>query len=276
MKHLWVVVAVACLVATTGVWAQTARSLGMGQTAVGVCDDAAAWAQNPAGLAALNLAPADGKAWANDVMGGGGRAKTDDSRDVWNVTWSGWDPAKKMGAGAGYMDVADTFKVFGAGFGMGLKDTPLSAGVSVSRFEPDGLDSVTAFDFGLLYRFEQPEKAPIRLGVVARDFTHSDGRTYDAGIAWPATDKLLIAVDCTDFSHSDGRALNAGAEFAFGMANEWRLRVGTVDNGDGHDFTAGAGYDWKSWRLDVGWEKLKAVGGEPSGNFFLVNAGFKF
>jgi len=225
----------------------------MGGVAVGLADDGAAWSENPAGLGALNLKCAEGKMMANDVIVAAGKV---DDESMWGISWSGWDPAKKMGFGAGYGKVTDEGKAFGAGFGMAIGDTPFSVGINGIHTDPDFSPQHTPFAFGAMYQFPQIDKAPIRVGLLARDITDvtNEGRQYDLGVTWPATPDLLVAADLRSFSDSDERALNVGAEYALGTYKEWRARAGMVDNGDGHDLTLGAGYAWKTWRVDLGWQ----------------------
>jgi len=254
MKSAWIVAVLVCVVLTSGVWAQTtSRSLGMGGTGTGVADDAAAWFQNPAGLGALNVPCQEGKTWANDAVG-----TFADYGDVngWALDWSGWQPAKLMGFGAGFADIEDDVQIIGAGFGMNYKQTPFSWGVNIENVNPDDylLDSNTYFNIGLMYRFPQPEKAPLRLGLVIADVTDEsdNGPFFDLGVAWPATDKLLIAADVDDLTDEVDVSFSAGAEYLFGMENEWAARLGALDNGDGHDLTLGLGYAFKNnWRVDA-------------------------
>lgn len=252
MKSTWVVAVLVCVVLASGVWAQTtARSLGMGGTGIGVADDAAAWFQNPAGLGALNIPAAEGKTWGNDVAG---EYVDWGDTDAWALDWSGWQPNKLMGFGAGVADDEDYATYFGAGFGMNYKQTPFSFGISALFEDPDTGDSNTYFDLGLMYRFAQPEKQPIRVGLVISDITDEtdNGPFFDLGVAWPATDKLLIAADATDLTDEVDFQFSAGAEYKFGVNSEWAARIGAMDNGDGHDLTLGLGYKFvNNWRLEA-------------------------
>jgi hypothetical protein len=269
MKSAWIVAVVVCVVLTSGVWAQTtARSLGMGATGVGVADDAAAWFQNPAGLGALNLKVQDEKLWANAVDG----TYVDwGDEDGFAIDWSGWQPAKLWGVGAGFAS-GDDENDYGAGFGATFKNTPFSWGVNVMVEDPDPGSTNTYFNVGLMYRFVQPEKEPVRLGLLVRDLTDesNNGPFLDLGVAWPATDKLLVAVDFNDVTDEVDTQINAGVEYKFGLTNEWAGRAGMVDNGDGHDLTLGAGYSVKNWHFDAAW-----VSSDPD-NTWSVSAGVNF
>lgn len=267
MKSAWLVAVVVCVVLTSAAFAQfSPRSMGMGSTGVGVADDGAAWYQNPAGLGALNLAAQEDKMWANDVIGGFADMGSD---TAWGATWSGWQPAKAMGFGAGFGDVENSGTTLGGGFGMAIKNSALSLGVNVVSFDrddysysmpvsksPGSSGTTTTFDLGALYKFAQPEKAPISVGLVVRDITDEDQTHFDVGVAWPATDKLLIAVDVLDIADDFGYGamFNAGAEMKFGEMNEWTARIGEVDDGDNNNLTLGAGYAFaNNWRLDAAW-----------------------
>jgi len=236
---------------------------------VAIADDGAAWFQNPAGLGTLGLKCEEGKTWGNDIIGTYAKLMGD---SAWGVTWSGWDPAKMLGFGAGYGDIQDEGKGFGVGFGMNVGTSPFSWGVNVMRQEPEFGDNETTFALGALYRVPQRDKAPIRLGLRVDDATQqfSEGRQFDFGVAWPATNDLLIAADVNSFNDSDDRTFNVGAEYALGTYKEWRVRAGAVDNGDGHDLALGAGYAWKTWRLDAAWQNT------DFDNTWSVGAGFGF
>lgn len=270
MKSAWVVVLV-CVVLATGAFAQgfglSPRSMGMGTAGIGVADDGAAWFQNPAGLANLNVQCQDGKLWANDVIGFVG----DSDDTLWGVNWSGWQPAKGMGFGAGYTSLAGgDEKTYGVGFGMNITKTPLSAGVSLMHISDGGSD--TFGNIGLLYRFVQPGKAPIRLGLTVLDVTDQiGGPVWNLGVAWPATPDLLVAVDWNDVSDKYNSAFNAGAEYAFGTNKEWRARAGIFDTGDSHKLTLGAGYALpKNWRVDAAWADTEGH------STWSIGAGYSF
>jgi len=254
--------------------------MGMGMTSVGVADDAAAWVQNPAGLAWLNAPAMEGKAWAHDVMAtyasldfsGDGDEDSDDSASFWGITWSGWEPAKSRGAGAGYAN-ADDFDAFGAGYGAAFGKMPLSWGVNVVDVDPDNDDSNVLVNVGFMYRFEQPEKAPIRVGLTVTDVTDEfdTGPQCNLGVCWPATPELTIAADGIDLTDEtdEGPFFNAGAEYKLGKMKEWALRAGIVDTVDGSEFTAGAGYAMKNFRLDAAYAGI-------ADNLWTVSASMNF
>lgn len=268
MKSRLVVAVLVCVVLASGVWAQgivgiSPRASGMGGAGIGVADDAVAWSQNPAGLAALNVPCKEGQEYGNDALFG--YASTGDTSG-WGISWSGWKPSDNIGFGAGYADAEDTGSVFGAGFGAGLKDVPLSAGINVMALHADvpstleeaqigGVDNdQTILNLGLMYRISQGEgKAPVRLGLTVTDLTDQFdvGPWWNLGIGWMAAKDLLVAVDVTDLTGESGdAAFSGGVEYSFGEKKEWRGRAGLMDTGGGHDFTLGAGYQAKQWRAD--------------------------
>jgi hypothetical protein len=266
MKSLWIVAVLVCVVLTSGVWAQSMvnvspRAAGMGGAAIGVADDASAWYQNPAGLGALNLSCKPGSEYASDAMAAWA-SNNDDS--AWGVTWSGWKPKDKMGFGAGYGWLHDTGSAYGAGFGASFKSFPLSLGANVMGINPDGPDEdQTIINLGAMYLCNQGQgKAPIRLGLTVGDVTnqYDDGAVWSAGIAWPATPELLVALDVVDIgtAWNNNALFSGGVEYACGKAKEWRARAGFMgtedEDGDTSTrLTLGAGYAAKDWRVDVAW-----------------------
>lgn len=270
MKSAWVVVAV-CVVLTSAAFAQiTPRQMGMGGAGIGVADDAAAWYQNPAGLGALNIAcPVEGKEWAADAVGA-----FMDAGDVdgFILTGSGWKPGDLWGLGAGYADVEDAGSAFGIGYGANWKNSAFSWGANVVFEDPDAGDSDTFFNVGLMYRFMQPEKAPIRLGLLIEDITDEsdNGPFFNLGIAWPAAPQWLVAVDVVDVTDEtdDGPYFSGGVEYSF-VGTGWKARAGFADTGDDHDLTLGAGYAFgNQWRVDAAWQNADAD------DIWSIGAGF--
>jgi len=287
MKSLWIVAVLVCVVLTSGVWAQgvalaTPRAAGMGGAAIGVADDAGAWFQNPAGLAALSAPCLNDSEYGNDVVGafarqaGTGGAK---ATNAYEITWSGWKPADNFGFGAGFVGADNTTgSIFGAGVGAGFKSIPLSFGANIAGFNPDsgtGLKDKTILSLGAMYRFSQGEgKAPVRVGLTVNDIgdqlknsgvgIKKNGAIWNAGIAWKPTEDLLLAFDVNDLSgrmNHGGKywaAVNGGLEYSFGNLKEWRGRVGIMEmantsgNGVGR-FTIGLGYVASRWRADFAW-----------------------
>jgi hypothetical protein len=241
--------------ATLELYPLTAREMGMGGARVGVADDAMAWLQNPAGLAALNVPVAQGSDWGSDFIGNYTRLYSGDTSD-WGGTFSTWSPQRQMGFGAGYFRIYDDTNYFGVGFAKGFGTTPLSVGVNWTQFNDGGSD--TLFDVGLMYRFVQPDRGPVRLGLVARDVSGTfDGPWFDLGIAWPVTTELLLAVDATDVTDQtgDGPFFSFGAEYKFAPSG-WVVRAGGFDTGKQTDFCAGVGYGQNNWRINVGYMNL--------------------
>jgi len=261
MKSRLVVAVVVLVVVATGAWAQgiaaiSPRAAGMGGAATAVCDDAVAWAQNPAGLAALSVPCKEGTEYGNDVLFG---YANNDATNAWGLSWSGWKPADRIGFGAAYADAQDMGSMFGAGFGAGLKDCPLSAGLNVMALNPDLGEDHTILNVGLLYRLGLgKDAAPLKVGMTVTDVTDElgAGALWNVGLAWKATKDLLLAVDLNDVSDQLdlGTQVSGGAELAFGgKAKEWRARVGVMDTGNENDVTVGVGYQAKQWRADFAW-----------------------
>ncbi len=289
MKYAWVVVLVLCL-AVTGAWAQdfsvgSARALGMGGATIGVADDAAAWAQNPAGLAALNVPVLEGKVWGADVLGVYSSADTPGG-DIssFGLLGSGWQPAKRMGFGLGFGDIEDNATLIGGGFGMGIGETDLSAGLNIVNVDYDDLGllpaqygydggSDTFLNLGLLYQYRRPIGDPIRIGFLVEDLTdESDyGPWFSAGVAWPATEQVLVAVDLRDITDEsdDGPYLSGGVEFKPISLPNWAFRAGLYDSGNDHDFSLGAGYEWERWRVDAAYADI-------ADGVWSLAAGFNF
>lgn len=255
MKSAWIVAVVVCVVLASSVFASgvgtlSLRATAMGGAVTGMADDGSAWFQNAAGLGALNLQPQEGKLWANDAIAGYADFGSD---DAWGLTWSGWQPAKALGVGAGYANT-DWADILGAGVGIGIKNLPLSVGLSVYNQDPSSGSDTTYLDLGLMYQFAQPEKAPIRLGLVARDLTDEDQTTFDIGVAWPAAPNWLVAVDVKDLTDEYDTLFCGGVEYTFGQTAEWAARAGLTDDGSDNNLTLGVGYKFKNnWRVDAAW-----------------------
>lgn len=259
MKSVWIVAALVVLAGSA--WAQipafTPRAVGMGGAAIGVADDGGAWFENPAGLGALNAPCPEGKQWGHDVIGAFGRV---DDTSLVGITWSGWQPEKKLGVGAGWVNVEDTANVFGAGVGIGIKESPFSVGANFVVVDPDGGDTTTLWNAGVMYRVLREEKGPIRLGLTVTDISDEIGGAFwNVGVGVPVTDKLLAAVDVLDITDEIDTMVNGGVEYTAGKEAEWKLRAGLVDTGDDHELTLGVGYkkpDAK-WRADFGWANIE-------------------
>lgn len=257
MKSRLVVAVLVLVVLASGAWAQgfglfSPRASGMGGASIAVADDAAAWFQNPAGLAALAIPCKEGTEYGNDILFG---FANNDENSAWELTWSGWKPSSNLGFGAGYANVEDVDNVFGAGFGAGFADVPLSGGINVMSVDPEGDDSQTILNVGALYRLNLGEEvAPLKIGMVVTDVTDEFdlGTFWGIGLAWNATKDLLVAVDFNDVTDelNEGVLVSGGAEYAFGSAREWRVRAGAFDDGDETNFTVGAGYQAQQWRAD--------------------------
>ena len=197
MKPIGIVVLLCCIVVSGSAWAQilpvgfglTPRAIGMGTAAVGMADDAGAWFENPAGLAALNVPVAEGQQWGHDVVA----AYADlPGTTAWGGSYSGFNPTKHFGVGLGGASIDDAMTLLGGGAGIGIGHTGLSVGVCVVNLDPDVGSDHTILDAGLMYLAPQPGKPPVRLGVRVTDLTDEThvGPFYNIGIAWPVTPDL--------------------------------------------------------------------------------------
>ena len=270
MKTWLVAVLVGVMLASVACAQWTPRSLAMGSTAVGVADDGAAWFQNPAGLAALHVKCTEGQPWAADAIAGWGEFEDDNAG---GITASGWDAARGFGVGAGYGDINNLGRAYGLGVGASINQTPLSVGLSYVRNHRFGDNDFNFLNVGLMYRFEQPCKDPLRLGVLVRDvFNDSDeGPFVDLGIAWPVTQNLLFAADVVDLTDQIDLETNVGLEYKFGLTQGLVLRAGLQDTPTDTNLCLGAG--WKlnqDWRIDAAW-----VNADPD-NTIAVAAAYSY
>lgn len=256
-----------CLLAATAVLAQgtvdsptfglwTPRAMGMGNTGVGVADDAAAWFQNPAGLGALRMkCEKEGQLWGVDAEGSYAKLNGQ-SAGGFNV--SAWQPTHLVGVGFGYGDIDEVGRAIGVGFGMNYGQTPFSYGLNYVRLAPaaGALPARNTINLGLMYRFEQPDNDPLRLGLRVRDLGDSgdNGMLFDLGVAWPVTSELLFAADVLDIGDKVDTEVNAGAEYWFGPKRNWTARVGVNDTATDTNATFGLGYVFsKDLRIDGAW-----------------------
>lgn len=297
MKSAWVVAVLVCVVLAGTAYAQlpvafSPRGMAMGGAGIAVADDSSAWFQNPAGLSALNLSCREGNSWANAAsasymsIGGVDGIPAVDSFDGLRASWSGFMPEKGVGVGAGYANIDDFGTIVGAGAGVKIGGTGLSLGLNVVNLDPAfvGLPDETLLNLGAMYLIGQgADKAPIRIGVTVNNLTGDDLMGIpgidpvfvNAGIAWPITDDLLIAVDVTDVTEelSDlsggflpGMQVNGGLEYRFGSASEWAVRAGIlnlpVEQLD-MQFTFGVGYNFGRYHVDAAYVSPIEVEGFP-------------
>jgi len=269
MKFRLVAAAIVCVVLASGAWAQgiaglTTRAAGMGGAGIGVADDGAAWFQNPAGLAALNVACPEGAEYASDAMFS---YFNTDGDNAYDLTWSGWKPSGNYGAGAGYFDPAGDGHAFGVGFGAGFKNMPLSLGFNVLDVDAGippvspGMhidDTRTLINAGLMYLFGSA-KNPFRIGVTANDCTNelSSSVIWNAGASWMPVNHFLIAVDVLNLTEEmdQDAQFSGGAEYGF-SAGDGRtifLRAGVLDDSNDSNLTLGVGYRHAEWHADFAW-----------------------
>lgn len=254
MKTRLLIAIAVCLIVASGAWAQfpgasaySPRTLGM-SAGIATVNDAAAWSINPAALATLrNMTPAEGKTYASDIMAVFGN---NDDFDTEALTWSGWYCPDKVGIGAGYIDLSNTYHSFGAGVGKRWGNTPLTVGANFEYLNGLGT-SETFFNVGLNYDWT----CGLRTGLVVEDVTAraDDSPLFDFGAAW-GFGKLLLAADVMDITDQINTTISGGAEYA--LTDALKIRAGLFDSGDGHDLSAGLGYSFGTWRIDAAYQNL--------------------
>ena len=268
MKTKLLIAMAVCVIVASGAWAQmggasplSPRTLGM-SAGLATVDDAGTWAINPASLATLkNSTPAAGKDYASDVMAIFGTGS--DIPDQLGLTWSGFYFPDKLGMGAGYFDVRGFHHEFGAGLGKRLNDSPLTLGANFEYFNGFGT-SLSVVNLAANYDW----KCGIRTSLLAEDvFSQMDDAPFfDFGAA-KQFGKLLLAADVLDITDQIDTVINGGAEYCLTPA--LKLRAGMFDSGDGHDLSAGLGYQFGTWRIDGAYQNV-------DGNPWYVSLGHTF
>jgi len=285
-----VVLAVTLMVAASVAgYCQTARSVGMGMTGVGLADDAAAWLFNPAGYADLKVAPkADDVSWTAIA---GQQYDTDAPLSEKFVHVAGaYGP---QGFGVGYIRLSDPgATVWGGGYGFKLNHN-LSLGASIVQLHGTGSFEVlpvqatagrtstqTLVNVGAMYQWKPSWASgnPAKLSLLAFDTFDKLQTLWAAGFSTTIGPKLLVDVDCLDLRDKtaqpgvdkSGRMFNYGAEYP---VLDWlTLRAGSQDG----DFGFGAGFVLgDGWKIDVGHIKMDFGGGfEPKQTLFSVARDF--
>lgn len=298
---------------------QNTRSMSMGGTFVGIKGDSASVLGNPAGLGFV-----DGHFWAGgfqfEQISGDDPSTLDGvDQDIYRGLLLGaYSVTEDFTLGLGFVpsfaesdDSADTDSdTFYVPLSAAYKVSPLLAigyGIGYVNDETDGSGFEAESDFGLLHRLGlmYDVSETVDLGLMGT-FGHGDtdssavnGTDYDGdleswsiqgGIAWQATDPLLLALDLgyeemendgtlsnsliplfpsTSFDESiDVLSVRAGAEYAWNECLDLRGGVGytdydyetsdaataaLVDSLDGVHVSGGFGYEWsENWITDVG------------------------
>lgn len=290
MRVATIVVLVAALVVASSLvgYCQTARSVGMGMTGVGLADDAAAWLFNPAGYADLNVAPkAEDVSWTAVA---GQRFDTEAPlAEKFAHVAGAYGP---QGFGLGYIRLGDIgATVWGGGYGFKLNGN-WSLGASILQLRgtawsgvyatqlPSGTSTQTIVNLGAMYQFTPSWGAgnPAKVSLVAADTFDKLQTLWAAGFSTKIGSKLLVDVDCLDLRDKtaiegvdkSGRMFNFGAEYPF---NDWlTLRAGSQDG----DFGFGAGVViGDGWKIDVGHIKMDFGGGfEPKQTLVSIGRDF--
>jgi hypothetical protein len=269
-------------------YAQTARSVGMGMTGVGLADDAAAWLFNPAGYADLKVAPkAEDVSWTAVA---GQRIETDAPLAEKFVHVAGaYGP---QGFGVGYIRLGDMgTTVWGGGYGFKLNGS-VNLGASIVQlhgrwgglFGQPGASGTsgeeTLVNVGAMYEWKPSWASGNRakLSLLAFDTFQKMQILWAAGFSTTIGPKLLVDVDCLDLRDKtavegvdkSGRMFNVGAEYP---VNDWlTLRAGSQDG----DFGGGIGLVLgDGWKIDAGYIKLDyGHGFEPKQTLVSIGRDF--
>ena len=220
----------------------TARVLGMGNTALAVGNDSAAWFNNPALLPDL---AADGllAPWPNRISVGaevGG-----DFHDL-AINFSSRDAAGNRGWGVGFESMGGGTDSFGSGYGQTCSFVDgLNWGVSGVSVD-DGIDDEFLFSIALAYDVPMPVS---KLVVAAEvwDVTDRFDTQINLGAAYYLPMDLTLALDVYDVD--DASVVNFGGEYAGPGLGEFIVRAGVADG----DLTVGVGRDFGPVELSVGW-----------------------
>lgn len=285
MKTTWAVMAVLGVTLMASAWvtpalalqaggvAVTPRSLGMGNTGIGIADDAAAWYQNPAGLGALNWEPRPGHHWTHQGLGMWNRSDNDEN--AFAGTWSAYLPGMQLGKGAGWGWLGGAGRGGGFGLGKGLGDSGFSIGANAMYCDPyhEDAESDWTVNAGLMFHAD-PMGRPLRIGMLFSDLNNQtdNGPYWNLGASYRLNERWLLATDVLDVTDrtEEGPYLNFGAEYNLGGLRDWKLRGGLTDTWDGHKVSLGAGVKLGENRLDLGWQD--APGGSLWG--FSVGRGW--
>jgi len=222
--------------------ADTSRTLGMGNTVVGVDTSASAWGSNAALLPYVEGFGTSKSPWPCTAEFTA--ALGDDVANIQFIDLSLRDAKGGRGFGAGYANFGGEVDVFGVGYGQELGFLPgLSAGLTVSNADSDDGDD-TFVDLGLAYRQSLPA-GDLMLGLVVRDLTDQVDTGVDVGASIRLPSGLTVAADWVDVGDAD--IFNAGAEW---RKDRLAVRVGVADG----DLTAGVGYIWRNFDVGFAWQ----------------------
>jgi hypothetical protein len=256
MKKLVLVAVVLSVLAGTSAWAQltigqdpflmTPRQLGMGGVGIAIADDAGAAAQNPAGLATLNI-PVQDSSFSSDLIA---FYADPPASGAYSGAWAGFSPKAHTGAGIVFSSIIDPGApyLYSAGIGTRVKDTRVSLGLEYTRtqFPPWGGG---IYSFGAMYRGGTVDFGA-RIDNFNRGFTMP--AMFNAGLAWKPSSRLLLSVDATDLSDIFGEGIQYSFGGEFKIIPQLALRAGSISHFGESNTTFGAGWAFKGWRLDFG------------------------
>ncbi|MCD6360085.1 MAG: hypothetical protein J7M38_04410 [Armatimonadetes bacterium] len=239
--------------------AETARTLGMGDTHVAVDNTASAWVGNPALLPYVDGASNPNSPWPAAVEFTA--ALGSEVPNIQFVDISLHDAARVRGFGAGYQNWMGDGDVYGFGYGQLWNLLPgLSVGLSGTDVDFSPWFDEFMFNFGMAYQYALPT-ADLTFGVVVRDVTDRMDTEVDLGAAAALPGGFTIALDIVDIG--DDCDVNVGGEWVTGPLSLW---VGSSDS----DFTAGAQYNYDNWHVSFAyqdWDGADAYFGGGGLNF---------
>ena len=240
--------------------AQTARNCAMGEIGVGLADDSTAFISNPAGLPGITTFGQSISPWPSRVAA---VASVDADWDRFGAWYTARDRDQTTGWGAGYWRHdfgALEIDSLGAGFGMVIGDSGLSAGVNLVNENQDpgaGLADLTAtfFDLGVMYRRDDLLANHWRVGAVVRDLSDESGvgPWFDVGASVTMPTGLIVGLDVLDVTDEIGTVVNIGAEMPIPLT-DLLVRAGAVDG----DPTVGFGYRRDNWEFSASYRNLDA------------------
>ena len=242
--------------------AQTARSLAMGNTGVGVANDSVAWSQNPAGLPYLQPAPITLSPIPSHVSG---TIDLGSDVDSLGLNYSARLKGRTAGWGVGYwkMEMGNSeTENLGAGYGMTFGQGDMSWGVALGRIETTtgGTQTTQASsasndefvaDIGVMLKRSLPA-SDLKVGLVARDVTDQFQTTFNVGASLDLPAGVLVAADIVDITDEAETQFNLGAEWKLPLLSAVTLRGGLADG----DVTVGAGYSLGMVEVSLSWQNL--------------------
>ncbi|MEA3400853.1 MAG: hypothetical protein U9R79_06340 [Armatimonadota bacterium] len=258
------ILALACGVAAASVTVQNFRISAMGMADVGLADDDAAFASNPAGIPYIKVYGPRISPWPSRVSG---TFSMDGDVDSFGAFYSVRNAASTQGWGVGYWNAdsgAADVDGFGGGYGVELSGG-LSGGVSL--LHTTNASDQTVVNVGGMYRVDAPMSS-WSYGALLRDLTDESGAgpMCDLGASVTLPSGLLVTGELQDVTDEVDTVFNVGAEWPMPMT-AFTIRGGAADG----DLTLGVGYRLTSWEIGAAW--LDSDGGDDQ---WLIGAAGSF